>query len=54
MMRLSLFFVNLKLQTNKKDIYDCENLCYHKIKAKHPGKKISATMQKLSNFWSYS
>lgn len=38
-MRLPLFFVDLEPQANNKDIYDLENLCYHKIKVEPPRKK---------------
>jgi hypothetical protein len=37
--KLPLFFVDLKPQTNNKDIYNIENLCYHKIKVEPPKKK---------------
>ncbi|VVC34393.1 Hypothetical protein CINCED_3A017081 [Cinara cedri] len=34
-MRLPLFFVDLELQANNKDIYDLDNFCYHKILEAH-------------------
>jgi len=31
-----IFFLDLELQANNKDIYDLENMCYHKIKVERP------------------
>jgi len=49
--RLPLFFMDLEIQENNKNIYDLENLFYNKKKWDIQ-EKNSATMQKFLNYWS--